>query len=69
LTAKSSPKLACAIAGAHELAGDADSNGPHNQEIEFPSPPLSSSTLQFDGHAAEFAGAYALKAKGGPVEF
>jgi hypothetical protein len=69
LSAKSSPKLACAIAGTHELAGSADSNGPHNQEIEFPSPPLSSSTLQFDGHPAAFVGTYKLKAKGGTLEF
>lgn len=69
LSARAKPKKTCAISGEHELVGSADSNGPHNQEIEFPQPPLSSSTLQFDGHPAQLVGKYKVKAKGGMLSF
>jgi hypothetical protein len=69
LNARARPKMTCAISGEHELAGSADSNGPHNQEIEFPQPPLTSSALQFDGRPAAFVGKYKLKAKGGTLSF
>lgn len=69
LTARAKPKQTCSLEGNHELSGVADSNGPHNQQTEFPSPPLSSTTLLFDGHPAEFVAKYKLKAKGGPLSF
>jgi hypothetical protein len=61
---KPKPAQACAAAGNHRLFGVTDANGPHNQEVQFPVPPLPSSTIAFDGREAVFAGTYKLKLKG-----
>jgi hypothetical protein len=61
---KPKPAQACAAAGNHQLFGVTDANGPHNQEVQFPVPPLPWSTMAFDGREAVFAGTYKLKLKG-----
>jgi hypothetical protein len=69
LHGRAKPNQTCTVEGSHELVGAVDSTGPHTQVTEFPSPPLASSSLTFDGQPAEFVGTYNLKAKGGPLSF